>query len=161
VALLPLPPMSFRSPAGDRACTVDQARDRPYPCRVVAAVVPVHLAQRLVATQPIDAVLHRDPPPRERPVVPPVRRRPLLPPRLAPGRRPAQSRADAFQADVPQVAEDRVPPRPTISYRFRAGAVTLGRTFASPALIVTRRGRTASPANYRPALPGAAGKDWQ
>ena len=67
---------------------VDQARDRPHPRRVPLAAVPVHLAQRLGAAQPVDAVLHHDPPLRERPVVAPVRPRPLPAARLAPGRRP-------------------------------------------------------------------------
>ena len=76
---------------------VDQARDRPHPRRVVLPAVPVHLAQRLGAAQPVDAVLHHDPPPRERPVVAPVRPRPLPAARLAPGRRPVQPRAEAVE----------------------------------------------------------------
>src|SRR5918994_7282834 len=51
---------------------VDQPGHRPHPRLVPFPPVPVHRAERLVAPQPADRVLHPDPPPRERPVVPPV-----------------------------------------------------------------------------------------
>src|SRR5438270_346707 len=67
--------------------------------------VAVHLARRLVAAQPVDAVLHLDPPPGERRVVAPVLRRPLPAARLAPRRRPVQPRAEPVQPDVAQVPQ--------------------------------------------------------
>src|SRR3954468_13476482 len=84
---------------------VDQPGYRPHPRRVLPAAVPAHLAQRLIPAQPVDPVLHPDPPPRERPVVAPVLRGPAPAPRLAPRRRPLQPRADGVDADVAQVPQ--------------------------------------------------------
>src|ERR1700674_5517278 len=63
--------------------TIDQTGHRSDPQRMSPPMMPIHLRQRLVVSQPSDAMLHHDASPRERPIIIHVRLRTRLAPRLA------------------------------------------------------------------------------
>src|ERR1700687_2055300 len=85
--------------------TIDQTGHRSDPQRMSPPMMPIHLRQRLVVSQPSDAMLHHDASPRERPIIIQVRLRTRLAPRLAARSRPQSVGMQLVNAHIGQVTE--------------------------------------------------------